>query len=112
MGLLEQSNIEPPCQTDCEHYTDHEMGIITEYDLKVFCSNCRRLSKGNLAMCLHAYMRNEKQVAPNKPRGTTIDKRYGSAIKTLKLEGKSNREIAKILGISRNSVNKHIKESE
>lgn len=52
------------------------------------------------------------QTSGKRPTGkkATYTKRYGTAVEQLHIEGKSTRQIAKILGISPTSVTKILKE--
>lgn len=135
MGLLEKPFQTPPCQIDCKKYTAYKNREINYIQFNTLCKDCKRLTKGNIAAYAEALEveivefkiikesleaeikklkeqledkepKEHKQVAPTKPRGSSIDKKYGTAIVNMSARGMSNREIAEELGISRNSVNK------
>lgn len=75
------------------------------------CARCRFSGNGiykfDIAFSLYDQIQRTK---PPAGKGATYTKRYGNAIKELQAEGKTIREIAKILGISPTSVNKISKE--
>lgn len=95
------------CQVPIQYKNDE----ITIYQARHTCARCRFSGNGiykfDIAYSLY------DQIQRNKPpagKGATYTKRYGNAVKQLQAEGKTIREIAKILGISPTSVNKISKE--
>lgn len=82
-----------------------------EIDLETARKNCAYCKFGKVGIykfdiVYHLFVTTEKQNKKNLPTGKkeTYSKRYGAAIKNLLDEGKTVREIAKILGISPVSV--------
>lgn len=87
----------------CSKVNFEETDIVKVDEYRTICANCRDIYK---------YDSNRQgQKFKGKGRVSKLDERYGAAIKNLVLEGKGQRDIAGILGISPTTVNKYCKEN-
>jgi len=76
---------------------------------------CQRCKRNNLGIykfdaIYTAYQAHMDAIKPNKGKKSTVAKRHGEAIKSLRAEGKSQREIAAMLKLSPTTVNKFLKQ--
>lgn len=82
-------------------------------DIRQKCAYCKNGAKGiyKADAILTALELHEKIGIKNRNNGKkpVLEKRFGTAVCNLRSEGKSIREIAKILGISKDTVQKIIK---
>ncbi len=92
-------------------------GEITLDEARKICAYCKYGKNGIYkfdiaftAQSLSNQSLNKRFVGTGKK--ATYFKRYGEAIKNLKNEGKSNRQIAAIIGISQDTVRKILKQLE
>lgn len=96
------------CDGSCEAMKLYASNPSLLGEARLKCSLCRKIFKFDK----HLYEYTQKKNMPKvtKRRSSVIGKRFGKAILALSSEGKSQREIAKILGISPTSVNKFLQE--
>lgn len=80
-------------------------------EAREICQRCKRDNHGiyKFDAIYTAYQAHMDAIKPNKGKKSTVNKRYGDAIRSLRADGKSQREIAKILQISPTTVNKFLK---
>lgn len=97
-------NISDYCDK-CNIPEDYENGKLSLDDCRFTCAHCRQFGNKGIYKFDVAYALKKRSV-PFKGKGKTATrcKQYGEAVEHLTAEGKTIREIAKILGISPTTV--------
>ena len=98
----------------CDVPKEFESGENSLEDSRKFCQYCRlhKKNKGIYKFDIVMSLWYAKEKFKGKGKTATYQKKYGTAVKSLKNQGKTQGEIAKTLGISRNSVIKILKNLE
>ena len=112
MSTSEFQDISQYCDT-CHVPADYESGELTLDECRFQCAHCRMFGKKGIYKFDIAYTLRKRSV-PFKGKGKTATRKrqYGEAVANLTAEGKTVREIAKILGISPTTVVAIRKETE
>lgn len=105
MNSTELQDISQYCDT-CHVPIDYESGKLTIYECRFECSHCRMFGRRGIYKFDIAYTLRKRSESSFKGKGKTATryKQYGKAVANLAAEGKTIREIAKILGISPTTV--------